>query len=335
MDALSHPPPIVSVVTATFNRSQALRCAIESVRGQTLTAWEHLVIGDACTDDSKEVVTALGDSRVRFLNLEQNCGEQSGPNSEGLRRARGRFVAMLNHDDLWLPDHLELAVKALETSDVDLVFTLALQVESTGQLVLHNWTPDLKYTPMTFIPASCWVFRRELIDRIGTWHPVQSIRNIPSQDWIFRAWKSGASLKLLPLVTAVFIPSRGRKDCYVGNLATEQSGWLGRIQTNPNLRSELTLAATFSPPSRPSPSPQVAQPVGLMERLRRARVHYAWKWRRGLAERLARWTGGHPTEWEVRLGGGSPTQLINQLRLNRGLGDLPTQPVYPGKLRIQ
>ena len=193
--------PTVTVVTATFNRSRALRCAVESVRDQTLTDWEQWVIGDACTDDTAAVLRGGHDPRVQFFNLPQNVGEQSGPNNEGFRRARGRYVAMLNHDDLWLPDHLALAVAALEASGADLVFSLAHQVEAAGGAVLHNWAPHQKYSPDLFFPASSWVCRRELLDRFGGWRPVQSIRNFPSQDWLFRAWKGGADLRVFFLIS--------------------------------------------------------------------------------------------------------------------------------------
>ncbi len=313
-------PPAISVVTATYHRSAALRCAIESVRGQTRGDWEHWVVGDACTDDTGHVVESIGDPRVRWHNLPGNCGEQSGPNMEGTRRARGKYLAFLNHDDLWLPDHLELAVRALETSGADLVFALALQVESTGQKILHNWPPDLGYSPEMFIPASSWVFRRELFDRIGPWRPVRELRNFPSQEWLFRAWRSGASIRALPLVTSVFIPSRGRRDCYVGNQAAEQEAWLARIRSTPRLREELTVEALFGP--APRRDPVVPESLGIGERLLRARKHYVWKLRRGLAVRIARWTRGHPTEWEVRLGGGSATESISRLRKSRGLSPL-------------
>ncbi len=313
----SHPVPIVSIVTATFNRSRAVRCAVDSVRAQTLADWEQWVIGDACTDDTGDVVAGLGDPRVRFHNLTENVGEQSGPNNEGLKRARGRYLAMLNHDDLWLPDHLELAVAALEASGADLVFTMALQVEREGQYVLHNWAPGRRYLPELFIPASSWVFRRELYERIGGWRAVQSIRNFPSQDWLFRAHLSGARLQFLPLVTAVFLPSRTRANCYLGNPGAEQELWLDKLRHNSSIRSELTLLSLRAPP--PPSVAAASSPLSLGERISRARIHYGWKFRRAAALRIARWTGGHPTEWEVRLGGETTTIKINNLRQIRGL----------------
>ncbi len=313
--------PLVSVVTATYNRSRAVRCAAQSVQAQTVTDWEHWVVGDACTDDTAEVVAALGDPRVHFHNLPENVGEQSGPNNEGLKRARGRYLAMLNHDDLWLPDHLELAIGALEASGADLVFTMALQVEREGHYVLHNWAPGRKYLPELFLPASSWVFRRELFERIGGWRAVQTIRNFPSQDWLFRAHLSGARLEFLPMITALFLPSRTRANCYLGNPGAEQERWLERIQANPAIRSELTLLSLRPHPPEPAPTGPVA-PVPFLERLARARTHYGWMWRRAAALRIARWTGGHPTEWEVRLGGETTTTKINTLRQIRGLNAL-------------
>src|SRR5690349_20582249 len=98
--------PLVSIIMATYNWSSVLPYSIGSVQHQTLPDFELLVVGDGCTDDSAEVVGAIGDPRVRWIGLENNSGHQSVPNNEGLRQARGEIIAYLGHDDLWLPDHL-------------------------------------------------------------------------------------------------------------------------------------------------------------------------------------------------------------------------------------
>ena len=66
--------PHVSIVIATYNRSNVLRFAIESVRAQTVADFELIVIGDACTDDTAAVVNGFGDPRIRFENLPRNIG---------------------------------------------------------------------------------------------------------------------------------------------------------------------------------------------------------------------------------------------------------------------
>ena len=73
----------ISIITATYNRSNLLAYAINSVLRSTYEDWELIVVGDACTDDTESVVNAFGDPRIQFYNLEENFGEQSGPNNIG------------------------------------------------------------------------------------------------------------------------------------------------------------------------------------------------------------------------------------------------------------
>ncbi len=111
--------PLVSVIVATYNSRATLVYALDSVRGQDFQDFEVWVVGDACTDGSHEVVEALGDPRFHWINRETNSGTQSGPNAEGLRRASGRYVAYLGHDDLWFPWHLSTLVAAIERDSVE------------------------------------------------------------------------------------------------------------------------------------------------------------------------------------------------------------------------
>ena len=124
--------PRVSIVTATYNRAEVLRLTIESVRRSRLTDWEMIIVGDACTDDSEAMVASFGDQRIRFVNLPVNAGEQSVPNNAGVALAHAPFVAFLNHDDLWIPEHLDLALAHLESEQADLVSTLTIALDADG-----------------------------------------------------------------------------------------------------------------------------------------------------------------------------------------------------------
>ena len=133
--------PLVSIILATYNRPETLRLAIASVLEQTLTDWELLVIGDACGAETAAVVEAAADPRIHYINLIRNVGEQSGPNNVGIARARGRHIAFLNHDDLWLPDHLQAALEWLQATGADLVFpaTAVIMPCTAEQLAAHTW----------------------------------------------------------------------------------------------------------------------------------------------------------------------------------------------------
>ena len=101
------PEVDVTVIVATYNRAAVLKEALRCLMAQTHQSWRALIIGDHCTDETAEVVAAFNDPRLSFHNLPERFGEQAGPNSIGLALARTEYVAFLNQDDLWFPDHLE------------------------------------------------------------------------------------------------------------------------------------------------------------------------------------------------------------------------------------
>ena len=122
--------PLVTVVIATYNRAETLKYAKESVLWQRYKNFELWVIGDCCTDHTEKVVQSFNDARVNFYNLPQNSGYQSKPNNEGIKRSKGQFIAYLNHDDIWLPNHLQDTVAHLQATNADIVFSIIQWVYS-------------------------------------------------------------------------------------------------------------------------------------------------------------------------------------------------------------
>lgn len=106
------PVPIVSVIIPTHNRAPLISQAIESVLRQTCQDFEIIVVDDASTDNTEEVVKGLNDLRIRYLRLERNHGAPWARNS-GAAAANGEFLAFLDSDDIWYPPLLERQVSAL------------------------------------------------------------------------------------------------------------------------------------------------------------------------------------------------------------------------------
>jgi glycosyltransferase involved in cell wall biosynthesis len=236
--------PRVSILTATYNRSNVLRIVAEAVRGQTVQDWEWIIVGDACTDDTPAVVRSLGDPRIRFTNLEQGHGEQSVPNNVARSVASGPTLAYLNHDDLWLPDHLEVMLRALDDTGADLVFPLVDSILPGGRRRLLGATPTGRYAPYLFVPASAWVLRRELHEAVGPWRSAGECYESPSEDFLFRAWRSGRDLRLVPRLTVVTIPSAWRDRAYARRDVSEHEILWRRMKTEPDFRErELTALA--------------------------------------------------------------------------------------------
>jgi hypothetical protein len=195
--------PEVTVVVATHRRPDALRAALASVRAQTLAAWRLLVLADGCGAPTREVALGFGDPRIRHVDLPARFGEQAGPNSIGLALAQTPFVALLNHDDLWLADHLERALAALRREDAGLYVArsaLATRVAPEaqgGRPLFEAWRPlghellDAVDGPETaFEPASAWVLRTDEARRVGPWRPARAIVRPPLVDWLLRAWRA-------------------------------------------------------------------------------------------------------------------------------------------------
>lgn len=240
--------PAVSVVIATYNRSNVLAWAIRSVLAQTRADFEVLVVGDACTDDTAATVASFRDARIAFLNLRQRVGDQSGPSNAALQRARAPLVAFLNHDDLWFPDHLERLVPAFDgPTPPDMVFSLALEAEPEGRFRVNMAYPARAYDPRGAPPISSWVVRREAFERFGRFRGRRECYSIPTQDWLFRAWRSGARIEHVPAATALVLVSARRPGSYSLRPDDEQHRWFHAIGTDPGLR-ERALSAAFSHP---------------------------------------------------------------------------------------
>jgi GT2 family glycosyltransferase len=230
--------PRVSIITATYNRSNVLRLVIVTVRRQTVEDWEWVIIGDACTDDTADVVASFHDPRIRFTNLPHRYGEQSGPHNEALAFVRARHLAYLNHDDLWLPDHLEVTLAALRVTGADLVFPLTDLVLPDGSTQLLAASPSGRYVPYLDVPPSAWVLRRELIEELGPWRSARECLESPSEDFLFRAWRAGKDMRLVPRLTVIAIPAAGPERTYPHREAHEHEAYVERMREEPDFREQ-------------------------------------------------------------------------------------------------
>lgn len=103
----------ISVVIPTYNRANDLVTAIQSVLKQTYPVTEILVCDDGSTDNSKELVTAINDPKVKWID----CGKNGGPaipRNIGIKQSEGDWVAFLDSDDEWITTKIEKQIAAIE-----------------------------------------------------------------------------------------------------------------------------------------------------------------------------------------------------------------------------
>ncbi|MHC4572547.1 MAG: glycosyltransferase [Planctomycetota bacterium] len=104
--------PVVSVLLPTFNRPRYLAEALTSVLGQTYASLQVIVVNDG-GEDVSGVVNSFHDPRVIFLNRRENRGKAFSLN-QALERAEGQYIAYIDDDDIYYPNHIEMLVEALE-----------------------------------------------------------------------------------------------------------------------------------------------------------------------------------------------------------------------------
>jgi len=169
--------PTVSVLLPVHNGGEFLRPTVDSVLAQTMADFEIVLVDDGSKDGCVDELAALREPRIVVLRQEWR-GVVEALNA-ALAAARGRFLALLDHDDLWLPRRLERHVRAFdERSDADLTFNWCRFVDERGDdlgLPVRHWygpiSRDELLIDFVIRTPSTMVVRREAAERSGGFDP--------------------------------------------------------------------------------------------------------------------------------------------------------------------
>ena len=169
--------PAVSVLMCTYNRPELIRESITSVLNQQFRNWELLVINDGGSREVEATLAQFSDPRIRYLYAEH--GGFSSALNVGQHSARGRYLAYLDDDDVYYPDHLARLVGYLEEhAECKLVYADAYRTRQEkgpdGQwhVVERTLAYSQDFDPaafyhQTYIPTNCAVHRRECVTEVG------------------------------------------------------------------------------------------------------------------------------------------------------------------------
>lgn len=199
--------PKVSVITPAYNVAPYIAQCIESVQQQTLTDWEMIIVDDASTDDTVQVVQPyLADPRVRLLRNERNMGAGDTRN-RALDAAQGEWIAVLDADDWYAPQRLERLLAFAQRMQADMVADLQSYQTEWARVYTVGWATYARpprrprfYTVEECIRAHLSIkplIRRAFLDRYAIRY-VESIRK--SQDYAFymEILLKGARFAVLP-----------------------------------------------------------------------------------------------------------------------------------------
>ena len=164
------PTSLVSVIIPTYNRTELLKETVQSILCQTYSNLEVFVISDGINEKDREAMTSLKDPRLHYFDQE-NSGCPSSPRNHGIRKAKGKYIAFCDDDDLWMKDKIEKQVLALEkNSHSGLCYGKMIRFDGK-----REWTVSHEEGPADFnsllrvntIPISAVFMRKALLDQHG------------------------------------------------------------------------------------------------------------------------------------------------------------------------
>lgn len=120
---------LVSIIMPSYNTGKFIENTIKSVLAQTYTNWELILVDDRSTDNTDDVVAAfLNDTRIRYIKNEKNSGAAVSRN-RALREAKGKWIAFLDSDDLWMPEKLEKQILFMEKNGYHFSYTNYIEID--------------------------------------------------------------------------------------------------------------------------------------------------------------------------------------------------------------
>lgn len=180
----------VSVIIPVFNGEQTIKRALDSVFSQTYRDFEIIVVDDASSDRTVELVAQYGSDRLTLIRSSENRGAGAARN-RGIAAARGRWIAFLDSDDAWKPEKLSRQIEMLEKSGPSAAAcATGYQMDKNGR----SFNVNLNLTPerfrkniifgCTISPGSTLLLERYVFNEVGGFD--EEFRRLEDWDWLLR-----------------------------------------------------------------------------------------------------------------------------------------------------
>lgn len=158
--------PEVSVIIPTYNRAHLIGRAIQSVLDQTYQDFEIIVVDDASTDETEEVVKSFADDRINYTRHQKNKGGGASRNT-GIKVAKGKFIAFLDSDDEWLAEKLKKQIGRFKISSnkVGVIYSGYCTVSGKTQELVARVIPSLRGNLSVNFLKGCYVLNSTSVVR--------------------------------------------------------------------------------------------------------------------------------------------------------------------------
>ncbi|WP_341938839.1 glycosyltransferase family 2 protein [Marinimicrobium sp. C2-29] len=194
--------PLISVVVSAYNAASSLSIALDGLLAQTWPALEIIVVDDASSDGTRDLIKAYAgrDGRIRYLFNERNLGAYPSRN-RGMREARGDFVTVHDSDDWSHPQKLECQMQPLLEDERKVAsYSRWVRVNESFQF-LGSWQLGGGYLEVN---QSSWLIRREVLETTGYWDSVNVEGDSEFALRMEHHFGHGALVAVLPSVPLAF-----------------------------------------------------------------------------------------------------------------------------------
>lgn len=128
---------LVSIITPCYNGEKYIRETIDSVIAQTYPDWEMIIVDDGSKDNSAAIVREYADKDPRIQLIQQANAGSAAARNNGIRRAEGQYIALLDADDLWHPDFLKKQIEFMKRKDAVCVYCSYRRIDENSREIMR------------------------------------------------------------------------------------------------------------------------------------------------------------------------------------------------------
>ncbi|MEO6567242.1 MAG: glycosyltransferase family A protein [Opitutaceae bacterium] len=283
------PVPLLTICMPAYKADRYLEATLDSVRSQTFSDWELILVEDGSHDRAEMLVDAFAKSvrqPVRFLRQEKNQGLPATRNT-GIALAASEWIVLLDSDDLWSPTHLaDLVACAARNPEVELIHAGSVLFDSdTGrELEIRSPSPAIQAAyPLSLflgdyiVQPSSVMLRKSLWSRVGGFDP--SFRHVEDREMWMRCAQAGARFAYTGTNTCLYRKHATALSAQAGLMAVAAARVFDKAITWPAIPETLRrhrAAAEWTAAGR----------ISLRENPQAAREYFARAWRHRPSPRL-------------------------------------------------
>lgn len=176
--------PLISIITPCYNSADFISDTIQSVVNQSYNNWELILIDDNSKDETCAIIKKFTAkyNNIQLIKLDKNAGVSNARNL-GLAAAKGKYVAFLDSDDIWLNNKLKIQVNFMEKNSLVMCFGSYKRINESGSIIsgkitvpkMVNYGKLLSHNVIIF--SSSMVLKRALVNI--------SFKKLGHEDWVF------------------------------------------------------------------------------------------------------------------------------------------------------